>query len=541
LTRVLRKRGMGPGVGSSGGQQVAGAARKSKAVMWRVRIRLKAAYHKFPGMGYALAVAACGGLVLAGVLHWEWGIFVLWPALNGACHFAAPREVWGGRAYWTLAAMWFGAAALGMLAHWEALEPQTPWFSLGRYGLFAGAHLMSMAAPLTGRPDFSSREEPKLRRVWVRILLGVVLVAHAAVVVLIVYLTPWQLAMAPRYPGVVARKLIALPGDDLPLFLAWSPDSRYVAMSRRPGEVWLLDVEEGKEARVAEGVRMSRQPWLCSGEGFAVVPSECDENGVIVLSREGVMRRRIMEERRVSMVVASPVREELAITTGGGVSIVGADGSDERVLVDDASLGLIGSWSPDGTRVLMQRMSEQEGKRRHVTSILVGDMGGTTSHVIDERCFPTELAWASGDRLAVIDCKEMGGETDFRAFLSWPTEDVTLRLIDVEGREVWRLTTRAGVGGMMATLAPRPGVDMVAFDPFYFVPFVPEPFLGLFAVGTTTRHLWRVSGGPSVTGVMAWSPDGRQLAVAGEQWDLGFGVSQNQLARRGGIWVISGW
>ncbi len=74
--------------------------------MWRVRLRPKAAYHQFPGMGYALAMAACGGLVLAGVLHWEWGIFVLWPALNGACHFPAPREVRGGRAYWTLAAMW---------------------------------------------------------------------------------------------------------------------------------------------------------------------------------------------------------------------------------------------------------------------------------------------------------------------------------------------------------------------------------------------------------------------------------------------------
>lgn len=520
---------------------MAGAVRKSKAGMWRVRVRLKAAYHKFPGMGYALAMAACGGLVLAGVLHWEWGIFVLWPALNGVCHFAAPREVWGGRAYWTLAGMWFGAAALGVLAHWEALEPHTPWFSLGRYGLFAGAQLMSMAAPLTGRPDFSSREGPKLRRVWVRILVGVVLVAHAAVVALIVYLTPWELAMAPRYPGLVARKLTALPEDDLPLFLAWSPDSRYVAMSREPGEVWLLDVEERKEVRVAEGVRMSRQPWLCSGEGFAVVPSECDENGVIILSREGVPRRRIMEDRRVSMVAASPVREELAVTTGRGVWTVGADGSDERVLVDDASLGLIGSWSPDGTRILMQRMSEGKGESGHVTSILVGDMGGATSHVIDERCFHTELGWASGDRLAVIDCKEMDDETDFKAFLSWLGEYVTLRLIDLEGREVWRLTTRASVGGMMATAAPRPHSDMVAFNPFHFVPFVREPGLGLFAVETRTRHLWRVSGSPGLAGVTAWSPDGRQLAVAGVQWEWRLGDGHSQPAQRSGIWVISGW
>ena len=509
--------------------------------MWRVRLRLKAAYHKFPGMGYALAMAACGVLVLAGALHWEWGIFVLWPALNGACHFAAPREVWGGRAYWTLAGMWLGAAALGVLAHWKALEPHTPWFSLGRYGLFAAAHLMSMAAPLTGRPDFSSREEPKLRRLRVRILVGLILVAHAAVVALIVYLAPWQLAMAPRYPGVAARKLIALAEDDLPLFLAWSPDSRYVAMSRGLGEVWLLDVEEGKEARAAEGVRMSQQPWLCSGEVFAVVPSEGDETGVIILSREGAPRRRIMEDRRVSMVVASPVREELAVTAGRSVWTVGADGSEERVLVDDASLGVIGSWSPDGTRVLMQRMSREEGESGHVTSILVGDMGGTTSQVIDDRRFHTELAWASADRLAVIDCKGMGGESDLRWFLSWLAEDVTLRLIDLEGSEVWRLTTRAGVGGMMATLAPRPGVDMVAFHPFHFVPFMPEPGLGLFVVDTNTRKLWRVSGSPSFTGAMAWSPDGRQLAVAGSQWEWRLGGGHSELMQSSGIWVISGW
>ena len=507
--------------------------------MWRLRLRLKAAHQKFPGMGYMVAMFFCLALVALGALPWEWGLFVLWPGLNGVCYVIAPRKVWGGKLYWALAGAWFGAAALGVLAHWGLLEPYTPWFSLGRYGLFAGAYLAGMAAPLTGRPDFSSREEPKLKRLSAKVMLVLILLGHVAQVAFIVYLTPFRLAMAPRYPGLTVRKVWALREDEYPTHLAWNPDSRYLLMDDEDGGVWLITPEQKRAKRIAEGYRVSRQPWLASGDGFVAVPQGEGESGAHILSPDGHVRRRILGGQRIFAALASPVEDRIALSVSEkGIWTADADGSDLKILMQDGWVGLTGQWSPDGRLLLFERRPKRKGER-HLT--LAADLNGSVSEIGGEFLFPDQITWASRQSVAVIEGEESAPYREEPWWsLGWLLKPVTMSLLDLEGRRVGGFTTRVPLGGIMPSVAGAPGGDALAFCPCVLAP-IPNSLGWLFVLDMGNSKVWRLPGGFEDTSAMTWSSDERSLALVGTPVKWHVSGDGGAVEWEKGVWVISGF
>ncbi|MDH4180155.1 MAG: hypothetical protein OEV33_06550, partial [Armatimonadota bacterium] len=227
-----------------------------------------------PGLGYTAVLAACAVAeprVVArfGTTGVELTWFAICPAALALVHLLGARVVEGGAGYWTMAALWAGAAAFGLLARVEALGGATPWLSLVRYGIIAVAGAIFCVSVVAGRPLFvrSAGSRSRVARVIVGTMGVVVLAVWVGVVGLVVWLTPFRVALAPRQAGATSERVWTGEWQDYLVWLAWSPDSRYIVGQGRG--IWIVEPGEKRARRIAHsGTVFCDGPWGGSEEGF---------------------------------------------------------------------------------------------------------------------------------------------------------------------------------------------------------------------------------------------------------------------------------
>jgi hypothetical protein len=508
--------------------------------MRRLRLWANALHRRFPGAGLGVAGFVCLAAWVGLGREPTWLLTVLLPGLWGMAYAAAPREVWGGRSYWTIAGMWLGAGVLGAMAEWHALDPATPWLSLARYVLITGGFLVTQVSFVLARPGFVREPPEEARGVWQRLWRGVVIVGMVPAVGAIAYLVPWQVAMAARYPGLSTTRVWAVPGDEPIMQMAWSPDSRDLLVQLRD-DIWLVRTEDGEATRVVEEGSMSRQPWLASGEGFVFMGKGEERRGIWFVPREGKEARQISEYG--ALPVCSPAGPEIAFSAEEGVLVSHADGTNERLLLEEAGVGWCGGWAPDGKHLVLVREEERAGERGGGRRTWVaGTDGESWALPFDEVAIPDDLVWLSRDMIAVGGEDRAARERADHAPLGWMRGVVAIKTFGIRGEEKRRFAIRTFMGSVIVTMAAQPEGRLLAVNPGA-LPSVPYDGIkaDVLLLQTERGRLWRLPGVSTVLGRIAWSPDGHRLAVEGSVWDWQGSSEEHRPEVSRGVWVVSGF
>ena len=489
--------------------------------MWRLRTRLVAEHRWLPRTGYGLAVFVCLGLAqgTGGRISWEVAWFIAFPALLGLAHCVAPRDRRGGKAYWVLAGTWLGAAALGVLSHWIALDPITPWLSLSRYALVVVGGTLVGVSLVLGRPEFAAAPEPREGSVRGRVAGGVLLLEFIALVSFVLAHTPLPLALAPRYPGTRVTTLFTAPKDTMPMWLAWSPDSRRLLMQLGK-EIWLIRPRENVVTRTeARGSLSSDRPWLRSGAGFFFSRLEGEHRSAWLASPDGKPLGRIIPH--ASGVTCSPDGRTIAFWGGRDIWLANTDGSMQRLLAKDAGGP---RWSPDGRHVLLFSRTDARHGRVGTTTFSVASLDGRVQELPPVRALlPQQITWLGPDSLAVAP--EVGPRTSSRRFFLG--ERVAVDRWTLEGARRDLISYRTMVEDA-PTLAVSADDRRLALGGGAISTLVLDALMldrrrshrgGIYVLDLPTHRVRRAPGADLVW-EMAWSPDGKSLAFVGTDLQL---------------------
>jgi WD40 repeat protein len=136
---------------------------------------------------------------------------------------------------------------------------------------------------------------------------------------------------------------------------AWSPAADQLAFATGPSdhaELVLFDPETGQRTSVTTVEGISALSWSPDGTAIAIVSRS---SGVSVIDLATGRSNSIaligaVEDHDLSW---SPDGTRLVVASDGRIIVVGADGSDQRVLVDHGATSstVAPAWSPDGTRI----------------------------------------------------------------------------------------------------------------------------------------------------------------------------------------------
>ncbi|MDX9833027.1 MAG: hypothetical protein RBU35_22345, partial [Anaerolineae bacterium] len=116
----------------------------------------------------------------------------------------------------------------------------------------------------------------------------------------------------------------------------------------RGGDIWVSDLDTGRETRLTEGGGNEYPRWSTSGRWVAFL----QERTLWVVSAEGGFPLRVSDVAAEN-ASWSPVADQLAyVTVSGGLRVADAEGKEQRELmggsgVEGAGVGAI-AWSPDG-------------------------------------------------------------------------------------------------------------------------------------------------------------------------------------------------
>jgi hypothetical protein len=478
--------------------------------MRRVRLWARYLYERFPGIAYLGAIVLCWGLSAWRPIPWEWIWFVLLPGLFGAAHLFGPRENKRGRGYWGLAAIWFAAAGFGVLAHWHALDSATPWLSLIRYGLMVvGVNLICLSFFLDW-PHFA-REPPRLKgSFWRRAEVVPPLLYFWMVTAGVAWLAPWWLALIPPNRDATMRRAKTFGEGQSVFFIAWSPDSsRFIAQVEH--EIWLVAPGEERVTRTEAAERCFAwdRPWLASGEGFFFSREDPDgKRSAWVASKEGKVLRKVIDG--AGGVTCSPDGKKIVFSVKERLWLANPDGGERRLLTKS---GYQPQWSPDSKHIIFRQRPKVRGGE--TTVWLATQNGGVTRLPIPHSFW--QGVWVNATAYAVT--RDEPPSAPRRRVVELWTLHGTHQDLFAYGARLFSLDVLAAApdGRRLAV-----GIGFTAADALLgFVSRKPGQGVtsvvahSVVLVGLDGRAIARLPSPQSVS-CASWSPDGKSLAVGGD-------------------------
>ena len=185
-------------------------------------------------------------------------------------------------------------------------------------------------------------------------------------------------------------------------FIAWSPDSRWIATAAQPfddsagplfpsqdARIIVADVEHGTASFVGGLDTYGHLPaWSPDGTTLAFgqsYPCFCAPEGALWSMRPDGSRKHLLSSVSGGGAPAwSPDGKRIALL-GVGVNddsdlyLVGTDGTGQQNVTDDPGNESVPVWSPDGTRIAFARMLDSQN-RAELRILDVGDGRVTTLH-----------------------------------------------------------------------------------------------------------------------------------------------------------------
>jgi hypothetical protein len=464
-----------------------------------------------PGMGYALSLAICA--VCEKWFMGRWGAtgreltwFVLAPALFSLTHIVQKRRVQSSWGYDILAGMWGGAAVIGLVSHWRGLGAVGPLLSLLRYALIALAGGLFCISTIVQRPLFATRDAsgPVLGRVLVALVGVAMLAVCLGVVALVIYLTPFPVALVPPEQGLAYQRVWKSDSQNYLVWMAWSPDSRTI-VGQGHG-IWLVEPAKRTALQVAgDAIISPDRPWNANGDGFFCVQSAPGGGGVWFASVKSKTLHGLVAGQ-VGVPSCSPDGTGIAFDSGKGLVVARADGTEPKVVAESGEVPL---WAPDGKHLLVTRTTRASRSPSPITragsSYWVVSLDGE-SWLLDVPVVALdEVAWVSGDAFATIVVKEgpkipLLGVRRTAAVTTW----------DLKGRRVNQHSLGSYLGGAGCSLAASRDGRRLAVATDMEAPFGDS----LVLLDLKSGRFRRLPASPYGAVGLAWSPDGRSLALS---------------------------
>jgi Tol biopolymer transport system component len=486
-----------------------------------------------PGLGYTLSLAICAAAERWFVAQWgrtgrELTWFVLAPALFSLTHLVLTRQVPStalrvnsvegpalsvphGRGFGLLGGLWGAAAAVGLLSHWRCLDAIGPWLSLIRYALIALAGCLFCISVVLQRPLFAIRDPqgPLTVRIALGALGGAMLLAWLGLIALVVCFTPFPVALAPPEQGLRHRRVWTSDLGNYFVWLVWSPDGQALVGQGRG--IWLVEPGTGAGAVVSpDGVISPDNPWRAPGlvlrsevasplrrvaDGFYLVRGSGDDTSLCFAStRTNTVRR--LRAGGIGVPSCSPDGKAVAFDSDQGLVVARSDGSWPQVV---AEAGEVPRWSPDGRRLLVTRAGPDS--RRYWIVTLDRKSWSLETPVVGLG----QVAWVSGEMFATVAVSD-GPAIPFLGVRR------TARVIlwDLQGKRVRDYPIGSYLGDARCWLAASREGRRLAIAADMWLPFA-DP---LVMLDLTTGRLSRLPAPSYTPGSLAWSPDGRSLALS---------------------------
>ena len=217
---------------------------------------------------------------------------------------------------------------------------------------------------------------------------------------------------------------------------AWSPVAHQLAFATgRPGlaELVLFDPATGERTSVTTIEGISALSWSPDGTAIAIAVPSASVSIVDLATGHttSIPRFGTTEDHGLSW---SPDGTRLAMASHGSIIVVGADGSNRRILVDHGVRG--GEWSPDGTKFAYQRTPGSAGSESFEIWVIRAD-GSDPTRLFRGDCCLRDLWWGpiwspDGRRIAFFDDADVsfGSELTVKADGSGSPEVVDDVVVD---------------------------------------------------------------------------------------------------------------